>query len=75
MIEEHSNIILCKDLPAHRLQKGDIGTVIHTHPKGTAYEVEFTTMTGSTLAVCTLEADMLQAVDAGMIPHARELAL
>ncbi len=75
MIEEHANVILTEDLAEDALYKGDVGVVVHVHKGGEAYEVEFLTMGGSTVAVRTLKAGQVQAVDAKMIPHVREMAV
>ena len=75
MIEEHSSVILCEDLSEDGLYKGDVGVVVHIHKDGEAYEVEFVTMDGSTVAVRTLKAAQVQSVDAKMIPHVREMAV
>jgi len=75
MIEEHSNVILGKDLPNDGLYRGDVGVVVHIHQGGEAYEVEFLTMGGATVAVRTLRAEDVQAVDMQMIPHVREMAV
>ena len=75
MIEEHSNAILNKDLLNDGLHRGDVGVVVHIHPGGEAYEVEFLTMGGATVAVRTLRAENVKAVDMQMIPHVREMAV
>jgi len=75
MIEEHGNVILNKDLPNDGLYRGDVGVVVHIHQGGEAYEVEFLTMAGATVAVRTLRAEDVQAVDMQMIPHVREMAV
>jgi len=69
MIEEHSNVILCEDLREDGLRRGDVGFVVHTHKGGEAYEVEFLTMGGSTVAVRTLQAEQVRAVNGKMMPH------
>ena len=56
MINEHECVVLTEDLPAEGLKAGDIGTVVHIHEGGAAYEVEFMTLTGETIAVTTLLA-------------------
>ncbi len=53
MIKELDSVVLTVDLPEHRLQKGDIGTVVLLHQKK-GYEVEFMTLGGTTLAVISL---------------------
>jgi hypothetical protein len=75
MIEEHTNVILTRDLLEEHLFRGDVGVVVHVHNEGEGYEVEFLTMSGSTVAVCTLEAADVQAVDSRMIPHVREITV
>lgn len=75
MIEEHASVILTRDLPEKHLLRGDVGVVIHIHQDGEAYEVEFMTMSGSTVSVCTLEAADLQKVDSHMMPHVRRIAV
>ena len=51
MIREHDCIVFTDDIPAEGLQSGDMGTVVHIHPNAAAYEVEFVTLTGLTVAV------------------------
>ena len=75
MIKEHSSVILTRDLPEEHLLRGDVGVVVHVHENGEAYEVEFMTMSGSTVSVCTLEASYIQMVDSHMMPHIREIAV
>ena len=75
MIEEHASVILSRDLPEKRLFRGDIGVVVHVHGNGEAYEVEFMTMSGETVALCTLESAELEVVNSRMMPHVRELAV
>jgi hypothetical protein len=52
-IHEHDCVVLTADLPADGLEAGDVGTVVHIHRGGEAYEVEFMTLAGNTLAVAT----------------------
>jgi hypothetical protein len=74
MIEEHDCVVLTADLPAAGLVAGDVGTVVHVHKGGAAYEVEFVTMTGRTVAVTTVSASQLRPVGRQDISHVRELA-
>ena len=41
---------------------GDVGTVVHVYPDGAAYEVEFFTPDGDTVAVVTVEASGVRPV-------------
>jgi hypothetical protein len=74
MIEELSNIVLTCDLPDHGLAAGDIGTVVLVHDEGKGYEVEFMTLDGDTVAVATLRAEQVRAVQHDEIAHARSIA-
>jgi len=72
-INEHDCVVLTADLPTEKLQSGDLGTVIHIHKAGAAYEVEFTTLDGRTLAVATVESKNLRPVSRRDVAHVREL--
>ena len=63
MIKEHECIVLTQDLPEEGLQAGDVGTVVHIHRGGAAFEVEFITMTGQTVAVATVLPAQLRPVN------------
>jgi Domain of unknown function (DUF4926) len=71
-IKEHDCVVLTKNLPEENLEAGDVGTVVHIHKNGVAYEVEFLTLTGSTVAVATVEASDLRPVGKRDISHVRE---
>jgi hypothetical protein len=73
-IKEHQHIVLTTDLPAERLTAGDVGTVVHVYRDVGAYEVEFATLTGETIAVVSLESTQLRAVDHREVAHARRVA-
>lgn len=63
-IKEHDCVVLTRDLPAEDLRAGDVGAVIHIHDGGTAYEVEFVTLTGRTVVIATVKADAVRKVAA-----------
>lgn len=71
--KEHDCVVLTRDLPEDDLRVGDVGAVIHVHKRGIAYEVEFLTFTGATIAVATVTASCLRAVDNRDITHVRQL--
>lgn len=75
MIREHDCIVLTEDLPAEALQAGDVGTVVHIHSGGRAYEVEFVTLTGQTVAIATILPHQLRPVSRRDLSHVRELAV
>ena len=58
MIVEHDWVVLTSDIPAQGLQAGDVGTVVHIHRNDEAYEVEFATFTGQTVAMATVPSSV-----------------
>jgi hypothetical protein len=73
MIKEHDRVVLTKAIPDQGLTAGDVGTVVHVHKKGEAFEVEFLTLHGETVALATLEASQVRSVQKKEITHARLL--
>jgi hypothetical protein len=73
VIKEHDRVVLKGDLPAEGLKAGDVGTVVHLYRDGLAYELEFTTLSGDTAAVVTVEKSQVRPVRKREITHAREL--
>ena len=57
MISEHDRVVLTEDVPREGLKAGDVGTIVHIHAGGEAYEVEFICLDGQTVAVVTLKAN------------------
>jgi hypothetical protein len=72
-IAEHAVIVLTRDLPEHNLRAGDVGAVVHVYAEGKAYEVEFVTGAGETLAVETLRPGDIRPFGAGEILHTRSV--
>jgi hypothetical protein len=73
MIREHERVVLAQDLRDAALQAGDVGTVIHVHGNGEAFEVEFVALDGETMAIATVTAEQVRAVTPGEIAHARRV--
>ena len=67
MIQELDLAALLTDRPALGLRRGDVGTVVHIYNGNRLYEVEFTNAKGDTVAVETLTADEIRAVDLGRV--------
>lgn len=51
MFKEHQRVVLTDDLAAEGLRIGDVGTIVHVHKHGKAFEVEFLTLDGRTATV------------------------
>ena len=71
MIEEHDRVVLRKPISEQGLKAGDVGTVIHVHRKGEAFEVEFLTLHGETVGIATVTASQVRPVLKREITHAR----
>jgi hypothetical protein len=54
------------------LDSGDLGAVVLVYADGSAYEVEFVTLGGDTVAVVTLPADAVRPITGREVAHARE---
>jgi hypothetical protein len=74
MVAEHPLVVLdCE--PTHgRLNRGDVGTIVHIYEGGQAYAVEFVDGSGHTVALITVDADDVRPIAAGELLHARRTA-
>lgn len=73
MIKEHDRIVLTTDLPKEGLKAGDVGTVVHVHGQGVAFEVEFLTLDGGTAAIATVLASQVRPITHRDLTHARPM--
>jgi hypothetical protein len=74
MIEELELVALTRPVPEHKLEAGDVGTVVMVHEGGKGYMVEFMTIRGETIGVVTLEAGDIRPIRDTEIAHARQVA-
>ena len=72
-VKEHDLVSLRQPLPGSSLEPGDVGTVVFVYRGGEAYEVEFVTADGRTVAVETLRAEQVEPFAGRQILHARKL--
>jgi hypothetical protein len=72
-IKEHDCVVLTAGLPKEGLKAGDVGTLVHIHGNDAAYEVEFMTLAGKTIAVAAVEASDVRPVGERDVSHLREL--
>lgn len=73
MIRELDTVVLARDLPEYNLKQGDIGAVVHSYKEGSAFEVEFITGQGDTVAVVTLNSKDVRLMQGEEILHVRKL--
>ena len=74
MIHEHDCVVLTCDLPDLGLVRGEVGAVVHVRGQGAAFEVEFVTLSGDTVAIATLDAAQVRPVGRRDVTHVREIA-
>jgi hypothetical protein len=74
MIRELDTIVLAHDINEYGLKEGDIGAVVHCYSDGNAFEVEFVTAEGRTIAVLTLTLNDIRLISNKEILHVREIA-
>jgi len=73
MIRELETVVLTHDIEEHGLKRGDIGAVVHCYSNGAAFEVEFVTAEGKTVALLTLTSADIRPLGGKEILHVREL--
>ena len=73
MIRELDTVVLTHDIEEHSLKQGDIGAVVHCYSDGAAFEVEFVTAEGKTIALLTLNLGDVRPLSGREILHVREL--
>lgn len=74
MLKELDPVVLTRDVPEHRLNEGDVGTVVHGYRDADTYEVEFLTAEGRTVAVLTLPGAALRKPEGREMLHVRRIA-
>jgi hypothetical protein len=75
MFKEHDQIVLTRDIAEDGLKAGDVGTIVHIHRGGEAFEVEFFTLDGQTVAIATVLASQVRTVSDKDMTHARQMEL
>ncbi|HWR58216.1 MAG TPA: DUF4926 domain-containing protein [Thermodesulfovibrionales bacterium] len=74
MIRELDTVVLTHDIDKYGLKEGDIGAIVHCYSDGNAFEVEFVTAEGRTIAVFTLTSSDIRLMSNKEILHVREIA-
>ena len=74
MIRELETVVLTHDIEAQGLKQGDVGAVVHCYSDGAAFEVEFVTAEGKTVALLTLTRADVRPMSSREILHVREFA-
>lgn len=76
MFKEHDQIVLIAEVVGDEgedLRPGDVGTVVHSHPGGEAFVVEFMSLSGDTVAIATVLSWQARSVKGSDLTHARTI--
>ena len=73
MFAEHDRVVLTADVSDSHLKAGDVGTIVHVHRGGAAFEVEFHALGGNTAAVATIPSSWARPTTGAHITDAREM--
>lgn len=75
MFGEFAAVALSHDINELNLARGDVGVIVHCHAENKAYEVEFITGEGKTIAVVTLTNRDIRPMKRQEILHVRSCAV
>ena len=76
MFKEHDQIVLIDNVSGDggvALTPGDVGTIVHIHPRAEAFVVEFMALDGDTLAIATVLPSQARPVSGADMTHARSV--
>ena len=72
-----SRVALKEDLPAHGLRRGDVATIVETHPgeehQEPGYSLEVFNAIGETIAVVTVHESQIEPLAPDEVLHVRRL--
>jgi hypothetical protein len=72
-----TKVALRMDIPAHRLRRGDVATVVETHPgrrgQEPGYSLEVFNAVGETVAVVTVRESQIEALAHNEVLQVRRL--
>ena len=75
VIHELDIVVLTHDIAEYGLKRDDVGAIVHCYKDNTAFEVEFVTGEGESLAVLTLTPDEIRPMRHREILSVRDLAV
>ena len=73
MYKELDTIVFTHDIEEFSLKQGDIGTIVHCYKDNKAFEAEFVTADGRTIALLTLKPEEIRSLRKREVLHVREL--
>jgi hypothetical protein len=73
-MKELDTVVLTHDIKDKGLKKGDMGAIVHIYGDSKAFEVEFVTADGKTVALLTLEQSDIRPMAKKEMLHVRDLS-
>ncbi|WP_020606840.1 DUF4926 domain-containing protein [Spirosoma spitsbergense] len=74
-MSEFDLVVLTEDLVNSRLKAGDVGTILTVYGEDKAFEVEFATLTGESVAVETLLPHQIREIRPSEMMAVRDMTL
>lgn len=74
MFKALDTVVLIHDIKNYGLKKGDMGAIVQIYDHGKAFEVEFVTAAGKTIALITLNPTDIRPMAKNEVLHARQVA-
>lgn len=74
MFDDLDTVVLTHDMKKYGLKMGDLGTVVHSYHDSDAFEVEFVTAEGKTVALLTLTPKDIRSLARHEMLHVRGFA-
>lgn len=74
-MSEFDLVVLQDDTANGRLKVGDVGTILTVYNDGKAFEVEFVTLTGESVAVETLLPHQIRMVRSSEVMAVRDMTV
>jgi len=66
-------VVLTRSMPERGLRAGDVGAIVHVYDESRAFEVEFVSGEGATVALFTVEPGDIRPLADGEILHVRSI--
>ena len=75
MFKDLDTVVFTRNLDKYGLEKGDVGTIVHSYAEEKALEVEVVRADGKTVAVLTVKPSDVRYLASSEILKVRELSL
>ncbi len=73
-MKELDTVVITHDIKDKGLKKGDMGAIVYVYDDGKAFEVEFVTADGKTVALLTLTVADIRPMAKNELLHVRDFS-